>query len=91
MQIPEILKSMLRTPGENVAVDVAVGQLRPLEEGDNFVDARLDRVIPRLLNARRGGLQPFGKVGIPKDAASPVSRIGPGVGTILKEEVRIKK
>ena len=31
VQIPEILESMLRTPGENVAVDVAVGQLRALE------------------------------------------------------------
>ena len=74
-------ESVLRTPGENVAVDVAVGQLRALEQGDNFIQVRLKLVISGLLDAGGcGGFKPFGKIGIPEDAAAPPSRIGPRVG-----------
>ena len=82
VQISKVLESMLRAPGKDVAVDVAVRQLRPLEQADNLLNTRLQRRVARLLQACRGGFQPFREVGIPKDAAAPISRIGPGVGEL---------
>ncbi len=79
VQVSKVLESMLRAPGKDVAVDVAVRQLRPLEQANNLVDTRLQRRVARLLQACRCGFQPFREVGIPKDAAAPISRIGPGV------------
>ena len=41
VQVSKILESMLWAPGKDVAVDVAVRQLRPLEQTDNLLDTRL--------------------------------------------------
>ena len=79
VQVSKVLESMLRTPGKDMAVDVPIRLLRPLEQADNLLNTRLQSRVARLLQARRCGFQPFREVRIPKDAAAPISRIGPGV------------
>ena len=79
VQVSKVLESMLRAPGKDVAVDIAIRLLRPLEQADNLLNTRLQSRVARLLQACRCGFQPFREVGVPKDAAAPISRIGPGV------------
>ncbi len=79
VQVSKILESMLRAPGKDVTIDVAIRLLRPLEQADNLLNTRLQSRVARLLQACRCGFQPFREVGIPKDAAAPISRIGPRV------------
>ena len=79
VQVSKVLESMLRAPGKDVAVDVSVGLLRPLDETDNLLNTRLQARVSRLLQTCRCGFQPFREVRVPKNAAAPISRIGPRV------------
>jgi len=61
-----------RTPGQDMAIHIAVRLLGTLESQNDIVDQFFQLRVLGLLKTRRGCFQPFGEVGIPENAPAPV-------------------
>ena len=80
MQISQIFEPMLWTPGQNMAVDIAVRLLCPLKQINDLINAGLQCCVWSLLEPGGSCFEPFAQIGVPEYAAAPVAGVRPWIG-----------
>src|ERR1700722_18648011 len=72
MQVAKIFEAMTWTPRKDMAIEVAVRLLGAREEFDRSLNQGFDFSIFPMLQVGARRLEPFGDVGIPENAPSPI-------------------